>query len=186
MVLKTKKPKKSKKMKRQGIGGHGRGARKAGKGSGHRGGIGLAGTGKKADHKKSLIIKKYGNKYFGRGGVTSIKTQKDKRKRINLRDIQEKLQKYISSGIAKPSNSNKGGYEINLKDYKVLGQGEIKNKLIITAQEFSNTAKEKIEKAGGQAIELKNKEEKNKNKKDSEKENKKESKEKTIKEKDKK
>ena len=61
-------------------GTHGRGARKKAKGSGHRGGIGMAGSGKRADHKKTLITKLYGNKYFGKQGLTSRKTERDKRK----------------------------------------------------------------------------------------------------------
>lgn len=36
--------------------------------------------------------------------------------------------------------------------YKVLGQGEIKSALSITADKFSKTALEKIEKAGGKAV----------------------------------
>ncbi|HEX2100223.1 MAG TPA: uL15m family ribosomal protein [Candidatus Synoicihabitans sp.] len=35
---------------------------------------------------------------------------------------------------------------------KVLGDGEISRALKITASKFSSSAKEKIEKAGGQAI----------------------------------
>ena len=38
-----------------------------------------------------------------------------------------------------------------LKPVKILGDGEIKSKLDITATAFSNSAKEKIEKAGGTA-----------------------------------
>ena len=36
-----------------------------------------------------------------------------------------------------------------LENYKVLGQGELKDKLVIKAAEFSVSAKEKIEKVGG-------------------------------------
>ena len=64
MVFKTKKTKKS--MKWRGDTTYGHGARKKWKGSGHHGGCGMAGTGKRADHKKSLVIKLYGNNYFGK------------------------------------------------------------------------------------------------------------------------
>jgi large subunit ribosomal protein L15 len=37
---------------------------------------------------------------------------------------------------------------------KILGDGEISKRLNITAHRFSATAKEKIEKAGGKAIEI--------------------------------
>jgi len=68
--MKIKKRKKSLRMHGHGMGTHGGGARKKRKGSGHRGGKGMAGTGKRADHKKTLITKLYGNKYFGKQGVT--------------------------------------------------------------------------------------------------------------------
>ena len=37
---------------------------------------------------------------------------------------------------------------------KILGKGEIAKKLVVKAQKFSDTAKEKIEKAGGSVIEV--------------------------------
>ena len=40
-----------------------------------------------------------------------------------------------------------------LKPVKILGDGEIKSKFDVTATAFSNSAKEKIEKAGGTATE---------------------------------
>ena len=40
-----------------------------------------------------------------------------------------------------------------LKPVKILGDGKIKSKMDITATAFSNSAKEKIEKAGGTATE---------------------------------
>ena len=45
---------------------HQRGAKKKARGSGHRGGFGLAGTGKRGDQKKTLVLKKHGNSYFGK------------------------------------------------------------------------------------------------------------------------
>jgi len=41
-----------------------------------------------------------------------------------------------------------------LKPVKILGNGDIKSKINITATVFSETAKQKIQKAGGTAIEL--------------------------------
>lgn len=120
----------------KGRGTHGGGARKKRKKSGHRGGAGMSGSGKRADHKKTLITKLYGHSYFGKKGITSKKTQKDKRKRINVGDIQDKYQ----SG------------EINLSDYKILGKGNIKDKFIIKAKEASKTAIEKVKKVGGEII----------------------------------
>ena len=86
------------------MGTHGWGARKKHKKSGHRGGTGMAGTGKRADQKKTLVNKLYGNKYFGKQGITSKKTQRDKRDRINLQDIELNLGSYIKKGIAKKTD----------------------------------------------------------------------------------
>lgn len=139
-----KKRKKSSRMHGRGMGTHGRGARKKAKGSGHRGGRKMGGSGKRADHKKTLITKLYGNKYFGKQGITSRGTKPDKRQRINLEQIENNLEKY--------GKKTKEGYEINLSKYKILGKGEVKNKLIIKAKEASKSAIEKIKSKGGEII----------------------------------
>lgn len=142
--MKTKKRKKSVRMRGHGRGTHGWGERKKHKKSGHRGGAGMSGSGKRSDHKKTLITKLYGHKYFGKQGITSRKTQKDKRKRINLRDIESNLKKY--------GKKTEKGFEINLEDYKILDSSKKympKNKLIIKAKEASGSALEKVKKAGG-------------------------------------
>ena len=150
--MKTKKRKKSSRMHGHVRGTHGWGERKKHKKSGHRGGVGMSGSGKRADHKKTLITKIYGHKYFGKQGITSRKTQKDKRKRINLRDIESNLERYIKNRIAKKTGK---GFEINLENYKILGSSKKympKNKLIIKAKEASGSALEKVKKAGGEII----------------------------------
>ena len=130
-------------MHGKGMGSHGYGARKKHKGSGHRGGKGMAGTGKRADQKKTLITKLYGNDYFGKQGITSKKTKRDIRKRINLRQIEMNIDNYKEKA---------GVYEVNLKNYKILGDGEVKHKLKITAMEASQAAISKVKKAGGEII----------------------------------
>ena len=143
-MMKLKKRTKSSRMHGRKMGTHGWGARKKHKKTGHRGGKGMSGSGKRADHKKTLVTKLYGHKYFGKQGITSRGTKKDKRKRINLQQIELNLEKY---------GKKKGDkWEINLKDYKILGTGEIKNKLIIHAKEASQSAIEKVKKAGGEII----------------------------------
>ena len=134
-------------MHGRGMGTHGYGARKKHKKSGHHGGAGMSGSGKRADHKKTLVLKLYGHKYFGKQGITSKKTQRDTRKRINLKEIEFNIEKYVKKGVAKKT---KDGFEINLKDYKILGDGEVKNKLFITAMEASQSAIEKVKKSGGE------------------------------------
>lgn len=152
--MKLKKRTKSSRMHGRGTGSHGWGFRKKHKKSGHRGGKGMAGSGKRADQKKTLVLKLYGNEYFGKQGITSKKTERDKRKRINLGDIESNLDSYIKKGVAK---KGKDGLEINLKEYKILGDGELKSKLIIKAKEASKSAIAKVKKAGGN-IELSSKE----------------------------
>ncbi|MDO8623022.1 MAG: uL15m family ribosomal protein [archaeon] len=125
------------------------GARKKHKKSGHKGGVGMAGSGKRADQKKTLITKLYGSGYFGKQGITSKGTERDIRKRINLRDIQENLDNYIKKGIAKKTAK---GIEINLEEYKILGDGELREKLIIKAKEASESAINKVKKAGGEIV----------------------------------
>ncbi len=126
------------------MGTHGGGARVKRKKSGSKGGVGMAGSGKRGDQKKTLIYKKYGNKYFGKQGITSRKTQKKKENKINLQQIEANIDNY--------GKKTAKGWEIDLRDYKILGTGEIKNKLIISAKSASKSAIEKVKKAGGEII----------------------------------
>jgi large subunit ribosomal protein L15 len=128
------------------------GARKKHKKSGHRGGKGLSGTGKRSGQKTTLVNKLYGNKYFGKQGVTSRSTQKDKRDRINVAEIFDRLAVFEKKGIAMKT---KDGFEVNLETYKVLGTGNVegkKEKLIIKAKEASKSAIEKVKKSGGEIV----------------------------------
>lgn len=147
--MKLKKTKKASKMRGKKMGSHGWGARKKHKKSGHRGGKGMSGSGKRADHKKTLITKLYGNKYFGKKGITSKKTARDTRQRINIGQIQLNLMSYLQKGIAKKIGSN---YEINLPKHKILGNGNIKDKMNITCLEISTSARKKIEALGGTIV----------------------------------
>ncbi len=151
--MKTKKRKKSSRQHGRRMGTHGYGARKKHKKSGHRGGKGMSGSGKRADHKKTLVTKLYGHKYFGKQGITSRGTRRDKRKRINLQDIAANLEKY--------GKKSGGKWEIKLQGYKILGSSKeyiLKDKLVIKAKEASKSAVEKVKKAGGEII-LSNKKE---------------------------
>jgi len=107
------------------------------KGKGSKGGKGWSGTGKRADQKKTLVIKIYGNKYFGKQGATSRGTAKKRTKIINLEQIESKF----------PEEK-----EVNLSEYKILGEGEITRKLVIKAKSASESAIEKVKKAGGEII----------------------------------
>lgn len=139
MVVKTKKSRKSKGQRGKTTYGHG--ARKKWKGSGHRGGCGMAGTGKRADQKKTLVNKLYGNEYFGKQGITSRHTRKKKFHEINIKTIADNL-----TSLMKKFGKNG---KLVLKKYRVLGEGEIKEKVIIACKGITKTAQEKIENAGG-------------------------------------
>ncbi len=142
--MKLKKRKKYSRAHGRKMGTAGTGARKNKRKSGNKGGIGMSGSGKRADHKKTLVQKLYGHNYFGKQGVTSKKTKRDIRKRINLRELSTNLEKY-----AKKKGDS---WEINLRNYKILGEGEVKEKLIVTCLSASQSAIEKVNEAGGKII----------------------------------
>lgn len=113
---------------------HGWGMAKKHSGAGNRGGRGNAGTGKRADHKKSKILKLYGNEYFGKHGFRKHSASQD-HTTINL---------YHLSNIKETSiDLGKLGYT------KLLGAGKITRKLTITVEVASQRAIEKVQAAGG-------------------------------------
>ena len=56
----------------------------------------------------------------------------------------------IESNLNKIATKKGDAYEINLSSHKILGTGEVKNKLIIKAKEASQSAIDKVKKAGGE------------------------------------
>jgi large subunit ribosomal protein L15 len=130
-----------------------RGKKNRTRGSGSQGGVGLAGTGKRGDQKKTLVIKMTGgNNYFGKDKALRCGNRSTKLEVINLNDIEVKF---------------KGDGLINLTGYKILGDGEIKSKLKIKATSASKSAVEKIKKAGGEITIERLKEDKDNNTKKS-------------------
>jgi large subunit ribosomal protein L15 len=134
--------KRRKSSRYRGYKSHGRGFKKKARGSGHRGGFGMSGV---ENQKKTAFLNLYGNNYFGSDKALR-RPIRPKPKVINLDDIERNLQSYIAQGLAKES---KGVIELNLKKTRILGDGEIKSKLIVTAHSASKSAIEKIKKAGG-------------------------------------
>ena len=132
--MKTHKRKKSSRIR--GAKTCGWGFRQKHKGHGNKGGFGMAGTGKRADHKKQWAksLDKKG-KYFGKRGFTSKGTAKKKYNQINLKDIK----------------ANFFGAKIDLSDYKILGTGD-GFKAEIIARSATASAIEKMKKAGGKVI----------------------------------
>ncbi len=117
------------------------GFRQKHKGHGNKGGFGMAGTGKRGDHKKQTALEsdpKKKKRYFGKQGVTSRGTAERKYEKINLFAIKDNI-------------FNKEGQKIDLQKHKILGHGD-GFKAEITALSATASAIEKMEKAGGRII----------------------------------
>jgi large subunit ribosomal protein L15 len=136
--MKTHKRKKSSRLRGSRTAGYG--FRQKHKGHGNKGGFGMAGAGKRADHKKQYAknLDKKKGQYFGKQGFTSRGTAKKKYDKINLSDIKANFFK-------------KNGDKIDLSGYKILGDGE-GFKAEIMAKSASASAIEKMQKAGGRLI----------------------------------
>lgn len=123
---------------------HGYGSKKKHRGSGHQGGVGMAGTGKKADQKRPSIWKD--KKYFGRHGFHSVSKQE---KGINIFFLEERFDTLLKNEKIKKDGDS---YALNLADLncqKLLGSGEPSRKYKIMCDSASSTAMEKIKSAGG-------------------------------------
>ena len=114
---------------------HGYGYKKN-RGSGNRGGKGMAGSGKRSHNKKIKIIKLFGREYFGKHGFIVPPEVKRIIKVINIRDLPRQS----------PLDLTILGYD------KLLSKGTPAMKYEIKVALCSAKAKEKIEKAGGKII----------------------------------
>ncbi len=124
---------------------HGRGGKKKARGSGHRGGFGMAGSGKRGDQKKTLILKNTLETYFGKRG-TKLRF-KPRLKTFNLDRIGDSLNGFLTRKVFEEKS---GKYSADLKGYKVVGQITTPIKLSIKVSAISETAKESIKKHGGE------------------------------------
>lgn len=119
-------------------------------GKGLTGGRGMAGSGKRADHKKSLVIKLTGgNNYFGKSKTLRRGKPPAPLKVINLFEISQKMDSLLRKGIAK---KEKDKIVLNLEGYKILGKGELTSKIQINASQCSASVKEKIKSSGSTII----------------------------------
>jgi large subunit ribosomal protein L15 len=117
------------------------GFRQKHKGHGNKGGFGMAGTGKRADHKKQVALESDTRKkkrYFGKQGITSRGTALNKYEKINLYAVKDNL-------------FAKEGCKIDLSKHKILGHGD-GFKAEITALSATANAIAKMEAAGGKII----------------------------------
>ena len=128
--------KRKKNSRHKGSHTHGWGSKKKHRNSGNRGGFGMAGTGKRADHKKSQILHLYGTSYFGKKGFHLPQGTRKVIRAMNIADLPAQ----------KEVNLAELGYD------KLLSKGLVKGPVKVIVAACSAKAKAKIEKAGGQVV----------------------------------
>lgn len=137
--------KRKKAIKLRGHHTHGYGSKKKHRGSGHQGGVGMAGTGKRADQKKPSIWKDVD--YFGRHGFVS--KSKLKIKTLNLFYLEDHFDDLLKNGKIKKEADL---FVVSLKDFgcnKLLGSGSVEHKYKILVDYASASAIEKVQEAKG-------------------------------------
>src|SRR3989344_6920970 len=127
---------------------HGWGSKKKHRGSGNRGGKGMAGTGKRADQLKPSI---WGERYFGKLGFKKKGIVRDINP-INIIFLEENYENMLNDKQA----SKEGDIIIidlnNIGYNKLLRKGKVTRKFKITTDYASAAAVEKISNAGGEVI----------------------------------
>lgn len=124
---------------------HGWGSKKKHRGSGNRGGKGMAGTGKRSDAIKPSIWKE---DYFGKHGFTrpgAIKCIAH----VNIQYLDQNADRLVRLNLAKRDN---GAYVVNIADLgfgKLLGKGKVTRKMMVTAAYATDKAVKSVEDAGG-------------------------------------
>lgn len=117
------------------------------RGKGNIGGKGRAGRGKRASHRKQEFLKKKDR--LGKKGFKRPQTLKEEKETINVGKINEKAREWVEEGLAEKKEE---GILLDISELgydKVLGRGGVNKNLIIEGKEFSEKARDKIEKAGG-------------------------------------
>ena len=136
--------KRKKSVRMRGTKTHGGGAMKKRRGSGHKGGAGMAGTGKRADSKKPSIWKDVD--YFGKHGFHRHGTR-EKIQTINVRELDEKVDMLVAKLAA---TKDAQGYTMDLGKAgynKLLGSGKVTRQLNITVKYASQGAIEAVQQA---------------------------------------
>lgn len=90
----------------------------------------------------------------GKGGLKLKGLKETFRSVPKLKGFNSPNQKLEVLNLADLETKYKAGEKVELKGYKILGQGEIKKKLEITASAFSKSAEKAIIKAGGKIKKL--------------------------------
>ncbi len=133
--------------KKRGTRSCGYGSAQKHRGAGSRGGRGNAGSGK---HKQ--IKCRLEGRVFGSSGFSRHPSLVSKPSVINLSDIDKNIEKWVREGRAE---KKAGSYLADLSALgydKVLGGGKLTHRIQIKASSFSESAKRKIEEAGGRVL----------------------------------
>lgn len=163
--------KRAKTTRYRGSNSHGWGHKKKHRGSGHRGGFGLAGTGARGDSRKTSIlsssksilkqisaqkgvkmskIEKIGGSYFGKRGFKSI--HKKNEKVLSISYLEHNFDKLVANEIIVKEkdefifDSTAFGYD------KILGNCNFTKKLTVICDDISDSAKARIEGVGGKVV----------------------------------
>jgi len=116
--------------------------------SGSRGGFGAVGFHK---HKWIWVIK-YAPNWYGKHGFRSVQQLKRKTRAVNVGELNELALDMLAKNVA----IREGGFvvmnTIELGYDKVLGRGRVTVPLKLIVKEISETAKRKVEAAGGVVV----------------------------------
>jgi large subunit ribosomal protein L15 len=139
----------SKKRRQRGSRTHSGGSHKNRRGAGHRGGRGRAGRDKHESHN-------YGP--LGKHGFSRPEKTKEDVLTVEVRELDEDAALYAAEGIAEETDD---GYRLDARDVvedghdadavKVLGGGQVRQSLAVIADAFSESARDLIAEAGGDA-----------------------------------
>ncbi|AGB16538.1 ribosomal protein L15 [Halovivax ruber XH-70] len=140
----------SKKKRQRGSRTHSGGTHKNRRGAGHRGGRGRAGRSKHEFHN-------YEPKH--KHGFKRPQDAQPTVEEVDVRTLDEDLPLLVADGVAEETDD---GYAIDARDVaddgddvdlvKVLGSGQVHDALSVTADAFTDGAREKLEAAGGAAV----------------------------------
>jgi len=140
----------SKKRRQRGSRTHGGGTHKNRRGAGHRGGRGRAGRAKHEFHNYEPL---------GKHGFSRPEDSQETVLTVSVQKLDEDAALYAAEGVAEETDD---GYQLDARDVvddgwdvdavKVLGSGQVRNSLDVTADAFSASAVELIEEAGGDAV----------------------------------
>ncbi|XVH32284.1 uL15m family ribosomal protein [Haloferacaceae archaeon DSL9] len=140
----------NKKRRQRGSRTHGGGTHKNRRGAGHRGGRGRAGRAKHEFHNYEPL---------GKHGFTRPESVQDTVLEIRVQKLDEDAALYAADDLAETDGD---AYVIDARDVvddghdvdvvKVLGGGQVRNELVVTADAFTAGAVALIEEAGGEAV----------------------------------